>query len=276
MFNIIWKSLNISKDTCDEVVEELNRKISHISTNRIPYLKGRALSKEMAHVQELREQRDNIVKKYGTATASNSAPVDEELVEHILDNENDLTTSSDESEDTNKDVGVATAGPVPASLLSRQDLEGGTTETETKDIGRVFGASMNYDKSVGDDMNRNLSLITLHMDRIDALKAGDDKKVKEIDEKIADFERTHNNNNVHKSKKLFHVYIYYRGDAQEHVKEYDIEANTKEEAIAIGKKKAEQEEGPETFGPYYYHTRASAIEKSFITKQIDSILKKYE
>jgi hypothetical protein len=106
MFEIIWKSLQVNKDTLDEVIEEINREISRISANRIPYLTGRALKKELVRVQELRNQRDIIKKKFGTATPKNSA-----------DNEID---------ETDKDMGVENAGNIPVSLLARQDL----SETE--------------------------------------------------------------------------------------------------------------------------------------------------
>lgn len=64
IFNWFWKSKNVSKDTVDEVVSELSREINYLSLHKLPSADGRDAKKVLARIQDLREQRDSLKKKY--------------------------------------------------------------------------------------------------------------------------------------------------------------------------------------------------------------------
>ena len=67
-FDIFYKSLNITKETADDIIKQFEQEISHLSLNRLPYLKGRALSKTVEQIQLLKEKRDEIKRKFGRGT----------------------------------------------------------------------------------------------------------------------------------------------------------------------------------------------------------------
>jgi hypothetical protein len=68
LFDLFYKSLSINKETADEIIKEINREIAHLSVNRIPYQKGRALSKTVEQIQILKDKRDEIKRKFGRGT----------------------------------------------------------------------------------------------------------------------------------------------------------------------------------------------------------------
>lgn len=64
-FDLFYKAIRVTKETVEDVSKEIDREIAHLSVNRVPYLKGRALSKILNQIQLLKETRDGIRKRFG-------------------------------------------------------------------------------------------------------------------------------------------------------------------------------------------------------------------